>query len=268
LAYHSTGVVLSRPGDVTKPRIAIVVPAYNEAANLPAVIADLQGEQCRRGDWVWRIIVVNDGSTDDTERLLDQLTADHGVVAVHCPVNVGIGAAVQAGFQVATEWGADVVMQVDGDGQHPPDQIAALAEPILAGQTDLAVGSRYVAGSGGAVSHVGRQVGTRLLSWLLRLVVGCRVKDVTSGFRAFSGEAARYVATYYPDDYPEVESYVPLSRVGFSIQEVPVQMSRRTGGRSSITLLLSPYYVIKVTLAVLIHLIRAIPERRREDRDP
>jgi len=188
-------------------------------------------------------------------------------MAIHCPVNVGIGGAVQVGFQVAVQWGADVTVQLDGDGQHPVDAIPTLVEPVLAGRADVVVGSRYSKGAGGAVSNVGRQLGTRLFSWLLRLVVGCRVKDVTSGFRAFGREAAVYLSRYYPDDYPEVESYVPLLRAGFDIEEIPVQMSPRRGGRSSISTLLSPYFAVKVTLAVLVHLTRAIPKRKRRSRD-
>ncbi|MBW2454792.1 MAG: glycosyltransferase family 2 protein [Deltaproteobacteria bacterium] len=252
---------------MTKPRIAIVVPAYNEAASLPGVIASLQAVQRSRDDWQWWVAVVNDGSTDDTDAVLASLAEEHELTEIHCPVNIGIGGAVQVGVQAAVHWGADVCVQVDGDGQHPSAAIPSLVEPVLAGRADIVVGSRYLEGAGGAVSHVGRQLGTRLFSWLLRLVVGCRVKDVTSGFRAFSQDASHFVSHYYPDDYPEVESYVPLARAGFRIEEIPVDMSARKGGRSSISWLLSPYYAIKVTLAVLIHLIRVLPTRRRNDRE-
>ncbi len=252
---------------MTKPRIAIVVPAYNEAANLRRVIASLQAVRHSREDWRWLITVVDDGSTDDSRAVLEDLATQVPLRVIHCPLNVGIGGAVQVGFQVAVEWGADVTVQFDGDGQHPGEAIPALVEPILEGRSDVVVGSRYVKGAGGAVSTLGRQIGTRMFAWLLRCVAGVRVKDVTSGYRAFSQDASEYVSRYYPDDYPEVESYVPFARVGFLVEEIPVQMSPRTGGRSSITMLLSPYYVLKVTLAVLIHVIRVIPERRRKARD-
>ena len=262
------GVVLNQcRAKVTKPRIAIVVPAYNEAASLPGVIATLQEVRQRRAEWRWSVVVVNDGSTDDTADVLARLAKKHPLTAIHCPVNIGIGGAVQLGFQVAAAWGADVTVQLDGDGQHPGEEIPTMVESVLAGRADVVVGSRYSKGAGGGVSNRGRQLGTRLFSWLLRLVVGCKVKDVTSGFRAFGREAAVYVSRYYPDDYPEVESYVPLLRAGFDIEEIPVRMSPRRGGRSSISALLSPYYVVKVTLAVLIHLTRSIPKRKRRSRD-
>ncbi len=252
---------------MTKPRIAIVVPAYNEAASLPGVIASLQDVGRAHEDWQWWVAVVNDGSTDDTEAVLTSLAKAHQLTEIHCPVNIGIGGAVQAGVRAAVHWGADVTVQVDGDGQHPCGAIPRLVEPILAGRADVVVGSRYLQGAGGAVSHFGRQLGTRLFSWLLRLVVGCRVKDVTSGFRAFSQDASHFVGDDYPDDYPEVESYVSLARAGYRIQEIAVEMRPRKGGRSSISWVLSPYYVFKVTLAVLVHLIRVNPKRRRNDRD-
>lgn len=254
-------------GKVTKPRIAIVVPAYNEATNLRGVVASLDEVRRRHDAWCWSVTVVNDGSTDGTAELLDRLGPEHAVTAIHCPVNVGIGGAVQLGFQAAVAWGADVTVQLDGDGQHPGEAIPQLVAPVLAGRADVVVGSRYSEGAGGAVSHVGRQVGTKLFSWLLRLVVGCKVRDVTSGFRAFSREAARHVANDYPDDYPEVESYVPLLRAGLRVEEIPVHMSPRRGGRSSISLLLSLYYVAKVTLGVLVDLTRARPKRKDKPRD-
>lgn len=252
---------------MSRPRIAIVVPAYNEAANLPAVVTALHELQSSRPDWEWMTVIVDDGSTDDTPRVLAQLGRQFPLVAIHSPVNVGIGAAVQAGFQFVVEWGADVTLQFDGDHQHPADAIPSLVEPVLAGSADVVVGSRYLSGSGGRVSGALRRLGTGLFAALLRLVIGLKIRDVTSGFRAFNREATEYISRYYPDDYPEVEIYVPLVRVRFRIAEVPVDMRPRTGGQSSITGLASAYYMLKVTLAVIVHLIKRIPARRRKRRD-
>jgi glycosyltransferase involved in cell wall biosynthesis len=245
-----------------KPRIAIVVPAFNEAASLPRVLAHLGELQAEHPEWTWLCTVVNDGSTDDTRHLIERWQQSHKIAAVHSPVNIGIGAAVQAGFQVAVEWNADVVVQCDGDGQHPVEAIIELVTPILQDDADVVVGSRYISGAGGAVSSFGRQLGTRWFAWLLRLVAGVRIRDVTSGFRAFGRDAATYIGGYYPDDYPEVESYVPLARARFRFAEVPVTMSPRTKGRSSISRFGAAYYLFKVSLAVLIHLIKAIPRRK------
>ncbi|MBW2530351.1 MAG: glycosyltransferase family 2 protein [Deltaproteobacteria bacterium] len=258
---------MTRSTQRRKPRIAIVVPAYNEEASLPDLCVAIGAMQRARTDWHWLTVVVDDGSTDETPRLLELLAAEHGLDIVPLPVNLGIGAAVQAGFQRAVEWGADVAVQLDGDGQHPPEAVPALVAPLLARKADVAVGSRYLPESGGAVSGWLRRVGTGLLAWLLRLVVGLRIRDVTSGFRAFNREAAKYICRYYPDDYPEVEIYVPLVRRRFRLTEVPVYMRPRQGGTSSISALGGAYYMVKVSLAVLIHLIKRIPERRPKSRD-
>lgn len=250
-----------------RPRIAIVVPAFNEAASLPEVVAGIDAVRRRRSDWSWLTIVVDDGSTDETARVVHDLARRHDLVVLRLPINVGIGAAVQAGFQRAVIWSPDATLQLDGDGQHPPEAIPALVAPLLAGKADVVIGSRYVPGSGGAVSGWLRRFGTGALAWLLRLVVGLRIKDVTSGFRAFNFEAAEYVSRYYPDDYPEVEIYVPLVRRRFRLREVPVYMRSRRDGRSSIAGVGAVYYMLKVSLAVLVHLIKRIPERRRRSRD-
>lgn len=248
---------------MSKPRIAIVVPAYNEAASLPDLLAALDAVRSSRSEWEWLTVIVDDGSTDETALVLDRLELQHPLHVLHLPLNVGIGAAVQAGFLRAVEWAPDATVQVDGDGQHPPEAIPALVAPLLSDQADVVVGSRYLPESGGTVSGRLRRFGTGALAWLLRLTLGVRIKDVTSGFRAFNFDAAEYVSRYYPDDYPEVEIYVPLVRRQFRIHEVPVYMRPRTDGRSSISALGAVYYMLKVSLAVLVHLIKRIPERRR-----
>ena len=134
-------------------------------------------------------------------------------------------------------------------------------EPVLARRTDVAVGSRYLPGAGGNVSSPLRQVGTWFFSRLLRLLVGVRIHDATSGFRAFGREATEFLSRYYPDDYPEVQAYVPLARRGFRMLEVPVDMRRRRGGSSSITPIRSIYYMVKVAFATAIEVIRPLPPR-------
>lgn len=239
----------------------MVVPAYNEEQALPGVIASLREAQLARPDWRWLTVVVNDGSTDRTRAVLRGLAHRYPLVAINLPINVGIGGAVQAGFQVAVEWGADVTLQFDGDGQHPAASIGELVAPVLDGEADVTVGSRYLAGAGGR-SSVARRAGTRLFSWLLRLLLRLKVRDTTSGFRAFGRAAADYISRSYPDDYPEVEVFVPLARAKFRFAELPVQMRARQGGASSLSALRSAYYMIKVPLSLLIHLFKPIPKRR------
>lgn len=252
--------------EAKRPLIALIIPAYNEEANLPVLIQKLQVLIAKRGGWKVVPIFVNDGSTDLTHFLLKRLAPSVGGRVVSMPLNVGIGRAVQTGFKIAVEMGADVTLQLDGDGQHPPEEVPRLVEPILAGRAHVVVGSRYLtseAGMGASnVSSKLRQMGTFFFGGLLRVLVNVRIQDTTSGFRAFDLESTEFLSRCYPDDYPEVEAYVPLKRSGFEILEVPVRMERRAGGNSSITALLSFYYMVKVALATLIYVIRPLPKKR------
>ncbi len=248
------------------PKIAIVIPAYNEAKNLEKVLDELQKLRKARPRWRILPIIINDGSTDHSKELLERVGPLYEAYSVHLPLNLGIGSAVQTGFQCAVRWGADVTLQLDGDGQHPALEIPNLVCPILAKRADVVVGSRYIKGAGGNVSSSMRQWGTYFFSRLLKVLVGINVRDTTSGFRAFSADATDFLARYYPDDYPEVEAYVPLARHDFTISEVPVKMRPRSHGASSITPIRSLYYMIKVAIATMMDTIRPIPIRRHSGR--
>jgi glycosyltransferase involved in cell wall biosynthesis len=254
-----------RPEGARLPKVAVVIPAYNEEHNIESVLREIQKLQAAHPKWEILPIVVNDGSTDQTEHVLNQISEKYGARVIHLPVNLGIGRAVQSGIRFAVQWGADAALQLDGDGQHPADQIPAIIEPILTQTADVVVGSRYVKGAGGNVSNHFRQAGTMFFSALLKILTGVRVYDTTSGFRAFNRDSADFIARYYPDDYPEVEAYVPLARKKFSIIEVPVSMRPRAGGHSSITPVLSVYYMIKVAFATIIDAVRPLPPRRHFD---
>lgn len=244
------------------PKVAVVIPCFNEAENLPRVLSEVQTLQKLRPRWEILAIVVNDGSTDDSRDWLDGSEAAHAIYVIHLPLNLGIGRAVQSGLQLAHQLGADVTLQLDGDGQHPTAEVPRLVGPILARAADVALGSRYVQGGGGNVSSKLRQLGTAFFSGLVRLMVGRRILDTTSGFRAYSHEATAFLAQHYPDDYPEVQALVPLVRSGFRVLEVGVVMRTRQGGVSSITAMRSLYYMIKVALATLIDRARPVPLRR------
>jgi glycosyltransferase involved in cell wall biosynthesis len=227
-------------------RVLAIVPAYNEARSLPAVVSGLlQGGACD-------ICVVDDGSTDATAQIASGL----GAVVLRCPFNLGIGGAVQAGYLWARDHGYEVAIQVDGDGQHDPAQLHALIEPIVAGRADLAIGSRFL-GAGGFRSTALRRGGIRYLSWFLRLRTGARVTDPTSGFRAGGRRAIELFSRIYPSDYPEPESIAVAIRAGLRVEEVPVRMAPRAHGESSIDALRSIYYLAKVSLALVL-----LPRRR------
>ena len=234
---------------LTLARRLAIVPAYNEAGSIRSVI-----DEIRAVDADFDIVVIDDGSTDDTARLAERA----GARVVRLPYNLGIGGAVQTGFKYAWERGFDIAVQVDGDGQHDAHEIPKLLGPLIDGRADMVVGTRF-AGESGYSAPVARRIGIRLFAALVSLIVRQRMTDTTSGFRAVNRRGIRLFATDYPHDYPEVEATVLLYRHQLRIVEVPVAMRTRETGTSSITVLRSVYYMGKVTLALFIGLFRRRP---------
>ena len=233
-------------------RRLVIIPAYNEARSLPGVLREVRAAAPN-----FDVLVVNDGSADETSLM----ARSEGCAVLDLCFNLGIGGAVQAGFKYAVEGAYDVAVQVDGDGQHPADQIESLSRPILEEGVDMVVGSRYLVPGryeGGRL----RRLGNAVLSRMCSLLSGQRVTDSTSGFRACSTRALAYLAHRYPTDYPEPESIVLLARRGMRITEVPVKMRERQYGRSSITGLRPLYYMIKVGLALVLDVIKEAPRRQ------
>ncbi len=231
-------------------RVLLVVPAFNEARNLPGVAEDL-----RASGTLADVCVVDDGSTDATS----QVAASLGFGVLRLPVNMGIGGAVQAGYLWAERQGYDAAVQFDGDGQHDASCLDALVEPLRRGHADLVIGSRFLS-EGGYRSTGLRRAGIRYLSWFLRLRCGVRVTDPTSGFRAAGRRAIYLFARAYPSDYPEPEAIALGARLGLRVVEVPVRMRERTHGASSITSLGMLYYFVKVSTALL---LLPLPVKRR-----
>ncbi|HEX2111908.1 MAG TPA: glycosyltransferase family 2 protein [Gaiellaceae bacterium] len=231
-----------------------IVPAFNEAGSVGRVIDEIRASEPR-----FEILVVDDGSTDDTAAV----ARAHGARVVSLPFNLGIGGAVQTGYRYARDQGFDLAVQVDGDGQHDARELAPLVEPVLAGAADLAVGSRF-AGSGEYRAPAARRLGIRLFARAISRIAGQRVTDTTSGFRAANRRAIELFAADYPHDYPEVEATVMVVKERLRLVEVPVSMRKRAAGRSSITAARSVYYMAKVLVALFVGLFRApslSPER-------
>jgi len=232
--------------ELARRRRIAIVPAYNEEHTVGRVIEEIQAF-----DPGFAIVVVDDGSTDRTALVAERV----GVQVLRLPFNLGIGGAVQTGYQYALDNGFEVAVQVDGDGQHNPHEIARLVDPILEGKADMVVGTRFAEGGGYRGTRL-RRVGIHLFAGLVSLMVGQRVTDTTSGFRAVNRKGIRLFAADYPHDYPEVEATVLLARHRLRMVEVPVVMRIRETGSSSITALRSVYYMVKVLLALFIGLFR------------
>jgi glycosyltransferase involved in cell wall biosynthesis len=224
-----------------------VVPAYNESASVGEVIRELHRQAPD-----YDVLVVDDGSTDAT---METATAV-GARVVRLPFNLGIGGAVQAGFTFAEEEGYDYLVQVDGDGQHDPGEIARLQSAMTDG-VDMVCGSRFLGEDQSYPAPISRRTGIHLFSFLLSRIVGQRVTDPTSGFRLYNRRAIGVFARDYPHDYPEVEAVLMVHAHRLRMAEVPVRMHLRAGGVSSIKGTgKSTYYMVKVLLAVFVGLAR------------
>jgi glycosyltransferase involved in cell wall biosynthesis len=226
-------------------RVAIV-PARNEAAAIGRVVHEI-----RAVDPELEVVVIDDGSADATAAVAEAA----GARVVRLPFNLGIGGAVQTGFRYALEHGFDLAVRLDGDGQHDPEQLDRLVDPVLADEADIVVGSRFAAPSGYR-APLGRRIGIVVFARVVSLLVGRRVTDTTSGFQALNRRAIALFAADYPHDYPEVEATVMVFKHRLRLLEVPATMRERETGASSITALRSVYYAVKVLLAVFVGVLR------------
>jgi len=227
-------------------RVLFIVPAYNEALTLPSLVRELQTlfPTCD-------VLVIDDGSTDQTRNVLKGLSAR----VISLPYRLGVGGAVQTGLHIALQEGYEVAVQVDADGQHPPQEVPKLLAAMRQSGGDLVLGSRFLVPLGYRSTFT-RRLGIRLFSHLLSLICRARITDATSGFRAMNRRAIKLLATRYAEDYPEVEAILTVHKAGLRMIEVPVQMSERRAGHSSIGPLDSLQYLVKVTLTILMNLLR------------
>lgn len=228
-------------------RYLAIVPVYNEGASVRKVVTRL-----RRALPDFDVLVVDDGSTDDT---VGQVPADVPVVSL--PFNLGIGGAMQTGYRFASLHGYEVAVQVDGDGQHRPSEVRRLVEYLLEGNADLVIGSRFMESAtlGYRQTSV-RKLGAWLLRALIRILCGQYMTDCTSGFRAGNRRVIRAFAHWYPEDYPEPEVVLLLKRAGYRVAEIPVRMRHRRTGRSSISLMRGIFYMIKVSVCLVLDMAR------------
>lgn len=220
-------------------RVLIVVPCYNEEDSLPVLLKEI-------GLTGFDAVILNDASCDSTQEIAEK----SGFSTINLPLNLGIGGAVQSGFIYAVRNNYDIVVQIDGDGQHNPSQIQLLIQPILNGEADCVIGSRYLPFSPDFGYHtpLARRIGMYFSTSILSLIGGLHVHDTTSGFRALNRKAFSYFSKKYPVDHPEAEALLMLHQIGLKVIEVPVSMRPRLAGQSLFTLLKSIMYPLRVMI--------------------
>lgn len=229
-------------------KILLIIPAYNEEENILNTCNNIK-EFSDDLDF----IVINDGSKDDTLKILQENNLNH----INLINNLGIGGAVQTGYKYAYENGYDIAVQFDGDGQHDVNYVANICKPIINGQANMVIGTRYLDKSSSKFqSTFMRRFGSTIISFFIKLTCHKKITDPTSGFRAVDKRIIEEFAKEYPTEYPEPESTVCMLCKGYKVEEVPVSMNERQGGKSSIRFLKSADYMLKVCLAIILDSIR------------
>jgi glycosyltransferase involved in cell wall biosynthesis len=229
-------------------RPLVVVPAHNEEKSLPATLAELAREAPGLD-----VVVVDDGSRDRTRHV----AREAGAKVIVLPVNLGVGGALQTGIRYGLERGYDCVVQFDADGQHDPRDLPRVLAPVLEGQADLSIGSRFVGTDGAYRAPLSRRAGMLLFSSLTSLAVGRRLSDTTSGFRAYGRRVMWLCLDYFPQDFPDAPLLIWLARNGVRWTEVPVTMRPRSAGSSFYSFTRKAYYPYKTLLASLLACWRA-----------
>jgi glycosyltransferase involved in cell wall biosynthesis len=224
----------------TSKKILLIIPAHNESQNLPGLLKNIHEFP------QYDAIVIDDASKDNTAEIVH---LNH-FPCITLSANLGIGGAVQTGFKYAVKNKYDIVIQVDGDGQHDPAWIETLIEPILKGEADCVIGSRYLKNNPDENyrTPIFRRIGMFFSSTLLWIVTGIFISDTTSGFRALNRSAFVFFANEYPVDHPEAETLLMLHRSGFKFMEVPVRMRERSAGDSLFTFVNSFLYPFRVLI--------------------
>jgi len=231
-------------------KILIIIPAYNEEENILKTYNSIINYKEKKYD----VIVINDGSKDNTEKILCENKIPH----IRLIQNLGIGGAMQTGYKYALENGYDIAVQFDGDGQHDINYVKNIVKPIIDQNANMVIGSRFInKDKDNFKSTLARRIGILMISLVIKLKTNKKIFDTTSGFRAVDKKIIEYFANNYPLEYPEPISTVDVLLQGLKVNEVPVKMLERTGGVSSITSWKTIYYMLNVTLSILI-------QKRRE----
>ncbi|PKL48474.1 MAG: glycosyl transferase family 2 [Candidatus Riflebacteria bacterium HGW-Riflebacteria-2] len=234
----------------------LIVPCYNEESCIGGTLQELS----QVIDRDFKILVINDGSEDATS---EQASNTNMALVIDLPVNLGVGGAVQTGLKYAQNKNMEIAVKFDGDGQHDPNSIAELIQPLKDDIADIVIGSRFMNSNQGYQSTFWRRIGIKFFEIICHLLTGKKITDPTSGLRAYNRKAIKFMSSHYPSfDYPEPEEIILAHKNNLRIKEVPAVMRDRQAGSSTISSALSVYYMCKVTLAMLFIAMR--PPIRKE----
>ena len=223
-----------------------IIPAFNESESIVKTVQNIN-EFAPDFD----VIVINDSSKDNT---LD-ICRENNIPVLDLPINRGIGGAVQTGYLYALKNGYEIAVQMDGDGQHDARYLGMMEKTLCEKNADMVIGSRFIKKEGFQTSSI-RRVGIGIFRFLSKFLFGKEITDATSGMRMSNKRTIELFVKDYPRDYPEPETVCRLLRKHFKVVEVPVMMRERESGVSSISMRKSVYYMVKVTLAILIERMR------------
>ena len=231
----------------TSPRVLVIIPAYNEGKNIAHVVAGIFSVVPE-----FDILLINDGSRDNTAA---EASAAGAIVISHL-INMGYGVAIQTGYKYARENDYDFLVQIDGDGQHDPTYISKLLAPVISGETDISIGSRF----GEVESYrpsFSRLLGIYFFGKLVSIIIGSKITDPTSGYQAMNRDVIMFFTSdVFPCDYPDGDVLVSLKLLGFRIREIPVRMFANAGGRTMHRGFKPMYYMFKMCLSILVTLLR------------
>lgn len=233
-------------------KVLLIIPAYNEEDCILNTCNDII-KYNKKNKTNYDFIVINDGSTDNTGKILDENKLPH----IDLVKNLGIGGAVQTGYKYANYNNYDIAIQYDGDGQHDVSYVKDIIEPIISEKCDMCIGSRFVTkDKKGFKSTAARRLGIKIITTEIRLFTGKKITDPTSGFRAVNRKIIKLFASNYPTEYPEPVSEVYLLKNKYKIAEAKVMMKERQGGKSSIHAWKNFYYMINVSISMFMESIK------------
>lgn len=225
-------------------KICIIVPAFNEERSIYQVVSSIKKLKKK-----YSIVVVNDASTDTTQKVSLSLNVD----IIDLPFNLGVGEAVKTGLVYARENNFEIAVQIDADGQHDARDIPKLVTSLKS--ADMVIGSRYIKKTKYITPFV-RLVGIKIFSDLIYLTCNQRIYDSTSGFKALNRKAINFFSNYDPQEFPDPALRVSFLKNGYKIKEVPVEMKERLTGKSSFGWLYSIYLLFSVSISILLESVK------------